>query len=445
MVSVEKLGDLDFRKEFKIKYPYLIGGMYKGISSREMVVAAANSGILSFLGTGGMKISDIERDIQFIQEQSGTEIYGMNFLYNPSHPEKEKQTMEVFLRYGISIIEASAFMEITESLVEFLANGIAFEHDGYVLKNKIIAKISRPEIAKEFVSPPPERLIKKLLSNKRITNEVADVLRHNPVAKAICVESDSGGHTDSGVAYAIFPVIREICNEIAFQNQFKTTVFVGAAGGIGTPTAAAAAFMLGADFIVTGSINQCTVEAGISDSVKDMLQDIDVQDTGYAPAGDMFEYGARVQVLKKSVFFPARANKLYEIYLQNKSLDDINSKTRQTLEERYFHRSFEDIFNELKLHYPVEYIHKAEINPKYKMALVFKWYFFYSTQLALKGDGENRVDYQVQCGSSLGAFNQWVKGSEMEKWRERNVVRIALKLLEETAVFLNTRRQELFS
>ena len=72
--------------------------------------------------------------------------------------------------------------------------------------------------------------------------------------------------------------------------------------GIGTPEAAAAAFLLGAEFIGTGSINQCTVEAGTSDSVKDLLQEANVQDTSYAPAGDMFEAGARVQVLKKACF-----------------------------------------------------------------------------------------------------------------------------------------------
>ncbi len=36
----------------------------------------------------------------------------------------------------------------------------------------------------------------------------------------------------------------------------------------------------------------------MSDSVKDLLQDINIQDTDYAPAGDMFEvtvHGFRVQ------------------------------------------------------------------------------------------------------------------------------------------------------
>lgn len=60
---------------------------------------------------------------------------------------------------------------------------------------------------------------------------------------------------------------------------------------------------------MTGSINQCTVEAGTSDDVKDLLQQLNIQDTDYAPAGDMFEMGAKIQVMKKGVFSrPGRIN-----------------------------------------------------------------------------------------------------------------------------------------
>ncbi|MBY8854439.1 acyltransferase, partial [Saccharothrix sp. MB29] len=81
--------------------------------------------------------------------------------------------------------------------------------------------------------------------------------------------------------------------------RYARRVRVGAAGGLGSPEAEAAVFLLGAEFVVTGSINQCTPEAGVSDDVKDLLAGLDVQDTAYAPAGDMFELGARVQVARR--------------------------------------------------------------------------------------------------------------------------------------------------
>ena len=87
-------------------------------------------------------------------------------------------------------------------------------------------------------------------------------------------------------------------------------------------------WVMGADFILTGSINQCTVEAATSDAVKDLLQGMNVHDTDYAPSGELFELGSRVQVLKKGIFFPARATKLVQLYRQHESLDDIDAKTR---------------------------------------------------------------------------------------------------------------------
>lgn len=205
-----------------------------------------------------------------------------------------------------------------------------------------------------------------------------------------------------------------------------------------------AAFVLGADFILTGSINQCTAEASTSDRVKDLLQQINVQDTVYAPAGDMFESGSKVQVLKKGVFFPARANKLHDLYQRYDSLSDIDQKTLTQIEEKYFKRSIDQVYEDIKSYQPLKEIEKAERNPKHKMALIFRWYFRYSSDLAIRGSGESKVDYQIHCGPALGAFNQWVKGTELENWRNRHVGEIGEKLMTETAQLLNAKIQSLF-
>ncbi|MCP4716601.1 MAG: hypothetical protein GY868_15880, partial [Deltaproteobacteria bacterium] len=177
--------------------------------------------------------------------------------------------------------------------------------------HKILAKLSRPEVAEVFMSPAPERVVSKLLAENKITEEQAQMAKQVPMSYDICVEADSGGHTDQGIATVLLPSIQSLRKEMMSKHRYAKKLRVGLAGGIGTPEAGAAAFVMGADFIITGSINQCTVEAGMSDSVKNLLQDINIQDTDYAPAGDMFEIGAKVQVLKKGVFFPARAGKLF--------------------------------------------------------------------------------------------------------------------------------------
>jgi len=364
----------------------------------------------------------------------------MNLVANPLDPEEEEKIVDLFLKHGVPIIEAAAFMQLTPALVKYRAKGLKRNSQGEItINNKIIAKISRPEVAEQFLQPAPERIVKKLLAADKITPEQGELLREVSMVDDLCVEADSGGHTDQRMPYALLPALMALRDEMMKKFKFANKPNVGAAGGIGTPGAAAAAFILGADFILTGSINQCTVEAGTSDEVKNMLQDINVQDTDYAPAGDMFEMGAKVQVLKKGVFFPARANKLYDLYQHHNSLEEIDEKTRKQLQERYFKRSFEEIYQDVRDFYPPKEIEKAERNSKYKMALIFRWYFGYSTSLALEGNTDQRVDFQVHCGPALGAFNQWVKGTPLENWRNRHVDEIAEKLMKETAEVLNRR------
>ncbi|MBP2630736.1 MAG: PfaD family protein [Firmicutes bacterium] len=441
MLSASSLGSLEFKKEYGLKYAYLTGGMYRGVASKEMVVKMGKAGMMGYLGTGGLQLDEIEQAIESIQHQlSADESYGINLLHNPANPDKEEQTVDIFLKHGVKKIEAAGFLNVTPALVKYRAKGLSRNLQGEVLiSQKVMAKVSRPEVASEFLTPAPEQIVSKLLEDSKITREEADLLKKIPMADYICVEADSGGHTDGGVAYTLMPAMLKLRDGMMKKYQYAKKVGIGAAGGIGTPSAAAAAFVLGADFILTGSINQCTIEAATSDSVKDLLQQMNVQDTEYAPAGDMFEIGAKVQVLKKGLFFPARANKLYELYRKYNSLDEIDEKTKKQIQEKYFNKSFEEVYDDVKKFYPPHEIEKAERNPKHKMALIFRWYFGYSSRLALKGDEKCRVDYQIHCGPALGAFNQWVKETPLENWRNRHVDEIAKKMMSETAVLLNQR------
>jgi len=350
----------------------------------------------------------------------------------------------LFIRRDITCVEAAAFMQMTPALVYYRVSGLQKNADGAIVcRHRIIAKVSRPEIARAFLSPPPQDVLERLLAASKITPEQKELASRVPMSHDICVEADSGGHTDGGVAIVLLPAMQALRAEIEKQHRYAQQIHIGLAGGIGTPQAAVAAFMMGADFILTGSINQCTVEAGTSDRVKDLLEAIDVQDTDYAPAGDMFELGAKVQVLKKGVFFPARANKLFMLYSHYDSWDAIPEKIRAPIEAKYFQRSFAAVWQEV-----VDYqtrkgqlatLEKARLNPKHKLALCFRWYFGYTSKLALAGDENNRVDFQIHTGPALGAFNQWVRGTELASWRHRHVDRIAEMLMQGTADILDAR------
>lgn len=435
------LGSRAFCEDFNVSYAYLSGGMYQGIASADLVVRMAGAGLLGFFGVGGLRTPEIEAAIQSIQARVAKGApYGVNFIAHSSFPEIEERLTDLLLRYEVRTIEASAFMEVTPALVRYRAKGLTRDAAGTIRRrNRILAKISRTEVAEQFLLPAPARIVNKLLAAGSISTEEAELLARVPVADALCVESDSGGHTDQGMPFTLIPAILRLRDEHEQKNPNAGKIYVGAAGGIGTPEAAAAAFVLGADFILTGSVNQCTVEAATSDLVKDMLQEMSVSDTDYAPSGELFELGAKVQVLKKGIFFPARANKLVGLYRQYDSLEDIDQKTRQQIQERYFKRSFAEIYDDVRASYPAPEIERAERSPKHRMALIFKRYFKYATRWALAGDREHKVDFQVQCGPALGAFNQWIKGTELASWRDRHVDVIAEKLMTDTAALLNRR------
>lgn len=437
--TAETLGSKSFKEDYRLKYAYLTGGMNLGISGRELVKKIGQAGMMGFYGTEGLERDEIEDSITWLKKElNHGEAYGMNLVSNQRNPEKEEEMIDLFLKHDIRIVEASAYISITPALIRYRLHGIKRDTSGKVVaENKIIAKTSRPEVAKVFLSPASSNIVERLLSEHKITYLEAELSKELPIAEDVCVEMDSAGYSVKGVASTLLPTIIRLKNEMIHTYGYKKDIRVGMAGGIGTPEAIASAFVMGADFVMTGSINQCTVQAENSDVVKDMLQELNVQDTEYVPNGEMFEYGAKTQVMKRGVLFPVRANKLYDVYRMNNSISEIDEITKKQIQEKYFNRSFESIYSEIKQAYPQSEIDMAEKNAKYKMTLIFRWYFRYAKKIALLGDADKVIDYQVNCGPSLGAFNQWVKGTALEKWRNRNVDDIGRKLMTEAAAILN--------
>lgn len=444
-ISSESLGASSFKDDYGVRYCYVAGSMYRGIASKELVVKMGKAGMIGFFGAGGMSVSDVSDSIDFIKNNLNSgQAYGINLLHHIDDPKPEDDLVDLLILKGVRCIEASAYLpKLSSPLVRYRIKGLSKDASGRIIvKHKIIAKLSRPEVASAFLGSPPDHIIKSLLDENKITRQEALLARQVPMADDICVEADSGGHTDRGMVSVLLPAIQALRDRVRDRSDCVTKVRIGVAGGIGTPEAAASAFIMGADFILTGSINQCSVEANTSDLVKDLLQQMNVQDTGYAPSAEMFEIGAKVQVLKKGILFAARANKLLDLYQRLDSLNEMDDKQRRQLEEKFFGKSIEDIYEDLRLRYgrdnPGIY-KKADENPKIKMALVFRWYLSNTSKLALKGNKKDKVNFQIHTGPCLGAFNQWVEGTELESWRARNVDKIAHKLMNSTAELLNSR------
>jgi trans-AT polyketide synthase/acyltransferase/oxidoreductase domain-containing protein len=367
----------------------------------------------------------------------------LNLLADYDEPANERATIDLYLKYGVTCIEAAAFMRMTAALVLFRLKGLRQDAAGNIhCTHRVLAKVSRLEVAEAFMSPAPEPLVNALLKEGAISSEQAAMASQVPMSHDLCVEADSGGHTDGGIPTILLPAMLRSRQTLAKRYKYRESLCMGLAGGIGTPASAAAAFAMGADFILTGSINQCTVESGASDRVKTMLQEAGIHDMAYAPAGDMFELGARVQVLKKGLLFPMRANKLYALYTHYAGLEQIPESEQAKLERTFFKRSLSEVWEEtlgyLKAKGRDKDIALAQANPKIRMARVFRWYFAYSARLAFSGSEEDLVNYQVHTGPALGAFNQWVKDTPLEPWTKRHVDEIAIALMNAAAQHLRS-------
>lgn len=429
------LGSKTFCKRFGLKYAYVAGSMFHGISSADLVVRMGNAGLMAIYGAYGKTLKDVEEAIDSIRSRlDGRGSYGSSLVANYDDPEAEVALVDLYLKKNVCIIEASSYVQMTVPLVLFRLKGLRKDGNGAVsYRNKILAKVSGPAAAEAFMSPAPRSIIKELLKQGLISEEQAELAKAVPMSADLCIEADSGWRSNAGNPFALLPAMLELRKRITKQYAYEEAICLGLSGGIGSPQAAAAAFTMGADFILTGSVNQCTAEAKMSEEVKDILQDINVGDTEYAQAGQRFEIDGKFQVLKKGTLFSARANKLTSLYAHYNSWDEIPEKTRKHLQAAYFKKDFSEVWSEISALLERESrrheILKAEANPKYKLALLFRWYFDYSMKLAFAGASEDKTNYQVHTGPALGAFNQFVKGSRLEQWRERHVDEVAIEIL----------------
>jgi trans-AT polyketide synthase/acyltransferase/oxidoreductase domain-containing protein len=427
------LGAPAFRERYGLRHGYLAGSMCHGISSKDMVVRLAESGAMGFFGTSDLSLREAENGLRAVLDALGPQApFGANLLCQHARPDQEMALVDLLLELGVPTIEAAGFVTMTPALVKYRLKG-----------GRIIAKVSRRDVAEQFLKPAPAPLVSRLLAQGHVTAAEAERVDDLLMADDLCAAAGCGWHSPVGSLATLLPAIVRLRDALAAGNQGRR-VHVGAAGGIGTPEAAAAAFTLGADFIVTGSINQCTVEAATSPAVKDMLQQLDVHDVDYAPWSHMFELGERAQVVKRGVFFPARANNLFELWRQHDSFEAINPAKRAQIEEKYLGRPFAEAYADIRtrlLQTAPDEIMKADGSPRHRLTLVFRSYFENGFERALSGDEHHRLDYLVYCGSAMGAFNDWVKGTDLEPWRSRHVDVIANRLMAETARVLEKRNE----
>jgi len=434
-VTRRSLGDPSFLAT--LEAAYMGGSMANGISSEELVIALGRAGMLGAFGAGGCPPRRLEEAIRSVQAALPGGPYAFNLIHSPHEPALERRAVELYLEHGVHVVEASAYLSLTPYLVAYRAAGLSTDASGEIqVRNRVIAKLSRREVATQFLQPAPGKLLGPLVAQGVITQQQANLAQRVPMADDITVEADSGGHTDNRPLVCLLPSMAALRDEIQAECQYRVPVRIGAGGGIGTPLSALGAFMMGAAYVVTGSVNHGCVEAGTSDHVKRLLAQAGMADVMMAPAADMFEMGVNVQVLKRGTMFGLRARKLYEVYQTYDSLEAIPEAERRKLERQILQSPVEDVWDSCEAFFserdPAQII-RAQENPKRKMALVFRWYLGLATRWGTKGETGRELDYQIWCGPAMGAFNDWVRGTYLEDPANRSVADVACQIMDGAA------------
>jgi trans-AT polyketide synthase/acyltransferase/oxidoreductase domain-containing protein len=443
----EWLGDRGFQETHGLRYAYVGGAMARGIASAELVIELGKMGALGMFGSAGLSPAAVEEAIDKMSAALDPQglPWGSNLIHSPNEPELENRIVELYLRRGVRRVSASAFMALTPAIVRYACTGLSRNDDGSVLRqNHVFAKISREEVARHFLTPAPQKILDQLVSAQQLTRSEAEIAATIPLAEDIIVESDSGGHTDNRPLNALFPAILSLRDSLIEEFGYDRPIRLGAAGSLGTPISVAAAYSLGAAFVLIGTVHQSAIESGISDNGRQLLAQAELADVAMTASADMFELGVKVQVLQRGTMMAVRGNQLYALYTRYDSIDEIPAKQRANIEKNIFRTTLDEIWQQTEAFFtradPAQ-IDKARANPKHKMALIFRWYIGNSSQWPITGEASRQIDYQIWCGPAMGAFNRWVAGSVLEAPENRTVQQIALNLLEGAAHV--TRAQQL--
>ncbi|MFN3910412.1 PfaD family polyunsaturated fatty acid/polyketide biosynthesis protein [Hyphomonas sp.] len=438
-VYPEWLGDRAFLAEHPARFCYVVGEMARGIATPRMVVEAVRCGCLGFYGSAGLPLPEIKAGLDEINRALGPDqgAWGANLIHSPQEPGQEAAVIDLFLAEGVRRVSASAFMRLTPDVVRYTALGLERSLDGRIRRrNHVFAKVSRAEVAEPFMSPPPEKMLRDLVASGRISEAQAELASKVSVAADITAEADSGGHTDNRPAFVLYSSLSAARTRMAAKHGLdESAIRIGLAGGIATPAAVAAAFQMGAAYVLTGSVNQSAVESGLSEAGRRLLAKAGPADVAMAPAADMFEQGVEVQVLKRGTLFAMRGKKLHAFYKAGASYETLGAVDQKWLDDvlgEPFDQAWKATLSYIQRVNPAE-AKRAEADGNKRLALVARRYLFQGAQWAREGDPARTADYQIWCGPAMGAFNEWVAGTPLEPAENRTVRQIALNLLEGAA------------
>ncbi|MFI7508517.1 acyltransferase domain-containing protein [Micromonospora aurantiaca] len=384
-------GSPGLRSDYGIRYACLAGSSPFGVTSPAFLRRLSEAGLLGFFGAQGLAPPEIRAALAELRD---VRRYGMAW---PSGGD-ERALCDLYLAHDVRHVEVTGPLAVVSpQLVRFRYG------DG---PRQVLVRAPDLATAVRFLRPADPATVRALAAAGHLDGGAAGAAAREAVATDVAVERD---------AHALVPAL------VALRDREAPGARIGVAG-VGTPAAVAAAFALGADFVVTTTVNQCTAEAATSDAAKDLLAALDVTDIREAPDPDLFELGARSPVAHRGTLFAARAEELYRMFLRYGRLADVGPRRLAELERTHFGRPLDEVRADLGV---------AGRDDRRVLASVCAAYCREATAAALRGTPGQRLNYRVPASTDVGAFNRLVAAEPLADWRARHAESVTERLLSE--------------
>ncbi len=428
-------GSLEFMRDHGLRHPCVAGSMGRGISGVPLVTALAQAGLLGFIGSFDVPVQHVAGMIDDCKARlGGAQNFGVNVHDCAENSSKSADLLSLCSEKSVPCVELSGFDRVTSALVKHRALGLS-EHDGLISRgHKVLLKTSRAEVARQFMQAAPARLLDELLETQQITSQQHRLAQQCPVADDVCVTCDGAWVNEPASAWIKLPEFQQLRASLGLVAQ---SVRLGCSGGIGTPQSMAAAFQLGADFVLTGSINQCTVEAGVHEAVKAALAQAGVEDTAFAPRADALRSDVRSRVLCGVSHFATRARHVLQLMHKGLSLQSVGEDTRAGLEQHFFGQALETVLKTACESLPDAAQQQVRSDGHRQWMLVLQQYLRRAERAVLSDQDGDLRNARIDCSAAMGAFNAWAKGTPWQDWRARQVAPMTLALLRQCAEMLD--------
>jgi trans-AT polyketide synthase, acyltransferase and oxidoreductase domains len=412
-------GDPGVLRAYGLRLPYLVDALPYGISGPAMLRRLAKAGLFGFLGTRGVPIAEVAADVSDLGTQDALGRWGIELPPERLDPARALAITSLALDAGVGHAVTAGWAGVSPQLVRWRF-GRGKTSGG---QRRLLVRVTASHQAEAFLRPAAAELVAQLVRSGELDPAGAQDARRLPVATDICVHPEPGG----AAASLLLSVQRAVRDTGGSREGSVEPAPVGV-GGIGTPEEIASAILLGADFLVTGTINQCTPQARTSEAVKGLLATVTTADTVIGPSAELFCLGGLEHMVRKATLFPARAARLYGLHQACASLGHLTPATRRLLESDYFGQPLDLLAGSAP---------GQDAEPP--VADLLARYFDLGTRAALAGRLEQQLNWHIPGGPEIGAFNLAADRLDLADWRVRDVDVVAERLIAAGARLLDVR------